>query len=184
MTRRTRLMLVVVLGAVAALGAVKTRQIQVATAQAASFQPPPEAVTTVVARTEPWLTTLSAIGTVRAERGVTLSADLPGVVESITFDSGRSVREGEVLVRLDARQERAQLAAAEAQRELARVNLERVQGLVAQGIVPQAELDRRARSTSRPRRESARSAPRSSASRSARPSRACWASARSTSAST
>jgi membrane fusion protein, multidrug efflux system len=142
MTRRTRLMLVVVLGAVAALGAVKTRQIQVATAQAASFQPPPEAVTTVVARTEPWLTTLSAIGTVRAERGVTLSADLPGVVESITFDSGRSVREGEVLVRLDARQERAQLAAAEAQRELARVNLERVQGLVAQGIVPQAELDR------------------------------------------
>ena len=50
MTRRTRLMLVVVLGAVAALGAVKTRQIQAMVAQASSFQPPPEAVTTIVAR--------------------------------------------------------------------------------------------------------------------------------------
>ncbi len=57
MTRRTRLMLVVVLGAVAALGAVKTRQIQAMVAQASSFQPPPEAVTTTVAREEPWPTT-------------------------------------------------------------------------------------------------------------------------------
>ena len=47
-----------------------------------------------------------------------------------------------MLVRLDARQEHAQLAAAEAQRELARVNLERVRGLVGQGIVAAAELDR------------------------------------------
>jgi membrane fusion protein, multidrug efflux system len=142
MTRRTVLMLLVVVGAVFALGTVKVRQIQVATAQAMSFQPPPEAVTTVVARQEQWPTTLTAIGTVRAERGVTLSADLPGVIEEIAFDSGRAVREGQVLVRLDTRQERAQLAAAEAQRELARVNFERGRGLVAQGIVAQAELDR------------------------------------------
>ena len=142
MTRRTVLMLLVVVGAVFALGTVKVRQIQVATAQAMSFQPPPEAVTTVVARQEQWPTTLTAIGTVKAERGVTLSADLPGVIEEIAFDSGRAVREGQVLVRLDTRQERAQLAAAEAQRELARVNFERGRGLVAQGIVAQAELDR------------------------------------------
>jgi membrane fusion protein, multidrug efflux system len=142
MTRRTRLMLVVALGAVAALGAVKTRQIQAMVTQASSFQPPPEAVTTTVAREEPWPTTISAIGTVRAVRGVLLSADLPGVVEALAFDSGRAVREGEVLVRLDARQERAQLAAAEAQRDLAKVNLDRIVGLVGQGILAQAELDR------------------------------------------
>lgn len=142
MTRRTWLVLMVVAGGVFGLGAVKVMQIQAAIAQASSFQPPPEAVTTIVARQEQWPTTLAAIGTVEAVRGVTLSADLPGVVEALSFDSGRPVREGEVLVRLDARQERAQLAAAEAQRELARVNLERVQGLVAQGIVAAAELDR------------------------------------------
>ena len=45
-------------------------------------------------------------------------------------------------MRLDTRQERAQLAAAEAQRELARLNLERTRGLFDQGIVAKAELDR------------------------------------------
>jgi membrane fusion protein (multidrug efflux system) len=136
------LMLMAVVGGVGALGAVKVLQIQAAIAQASSFQPPPEAVTTIEARAEQWPATLGAIGTVRAVRGVTVSADLPGVVESIAFESGREVREGEILVRLDTRQERAQLAAAEAQRDLARISLDRVRGLVGQGIVAQAELDR------------------------------------------
>jgi membrane fusion protein (multidrug efflux system) len=136
------LMLMAVVGGVGVLGVFKVLQIQGAMAQASSFQPPPEAVTTIEARAEQWPGTLGAIGTVHAVRGVTVSADLPGVVESITFESGRNVREGEILVRLDARQERAQLAAAEAQRDLAKVNLERTRGLVEQGILAQAELDR------------------------------------------
>jgi membrane fusion protein (multidrug efflux system) len=142
MSRRFWLSVMAVVGVVGALGAVKTLQIQSAIAQASAFQPPPEAVTTIVARTESWPTTVDAIGTVQAVRGVTLSADLPGVVEHVAFESGRAVREGEVLVRLDARQERAQLAAAEAQKELARANLARLRGLVEQGIVAEADLDR------------------------------------------
>jgi membrane fusion protein (multidrug efflux system) len=51
------------------------------------------------------------------------------------------VSQGDVLVRLDTKQERAQLAAAEAQRELARVALERSRGLASGGIVPQSQLD-------------------------------------------
>ena len=62
----------------------------------------------MVARQEEWNSTLKAIGTVAAVQGVTVSADLPGVVERITFDSGRPVSKGEVLVVLDAKQERAQ----------------------------------------------------------------------------
>ena len=50
MTKRMIAMLAVVAVLVAGLGTVKFRQIQAAMAQAASFQPPPEAVTTVVAR--------------------------------------------------------------------------------------------------------------------------------------
>ena len=144
MTRRVWFVLMVAIGLVAGLGVVKTLQIRSAIAQAASFQMPPEAVTTVKARLEPWPATLDAIGTVQAVRGVTVSADLPGVVEAILFESGQSVAAGAVLVRLDARQERAQLAAAEAQRDLAKLSLDRVRGLVAQGIVAQAELDRAA----------------------------------------
>jgi len=136
----------VMLGTVAVflvtLGTVKFRQIQAGAAMAASFQPPPEAVTTVVARQEEWPATLSAIGTVAAVHGVMVSADLPGIVEAINFESGRAVQAGDVLVRLDTRQERAQLAAAEAQRELARLNLDRSRGLREQGIVAVADDDR------------------------------------------
>jgi membrane fusion protein (multidrug efflux system) len=52
------------------------------------------------------------------------------------------VQEGSVLVRLDARQERAQLAAAESQRNLTRLNLDRARGLLADGVVSQADFDR------------------------------------------
>ncbi len=142
MTKRMWMMLMLTLGFVGALGVVKVLQIQAMVAQASSFQPPPEAVTTIRASKEQWPATLDAIGTVAAVHGVTVSADLPGVVEAITFDSGRVVGKGEILVRLDARQEQAQLAAAEAQRDLARVNLDRMRGLVEQGIVARAEDDR------------------------------------------
>ena len=129
MAKRMIVMLVAVAAFLGAIGTVKFRQIQAAVAQASSFQPPPEAVTTVVARKAEWPASLGAIGTVTAARGVTVSADLPGIVETIEFDSGRAVRAGEVLVRLDTRQEKAQLAAAEAQRDLTRLNLERARGL-------------------------------------------------------
>lgn len=142
MAKRMILMLAVVAAIVAAIGVVKYRQIQAAIAQGASFQPPPEAVTTVVAKEVPWPSVLKAIGTVVAVRGVTVSADLPGIVEKIAFDSGRSVRAGEVLVQLDTSQERAQLAASEAQLELARTSLERIRGLRAKGITSQSEYDR------------------------------------------
>jgi len=138
-------MVVMLVGAAAFLGvtgSVKFRQVQAAVAQAASFQPPPEAVTTIVSKKEEWPDTLGAIGTVAAVHGVTVSADLPGVVDAIAFDSGRTVQAGETLVRLDTRQERAQLAAAESQRDLARLNLDRIRGLVEQGIVAPADHDR------------------------------------------
>jgi membrane fusion protein, multidrug efflux system len=141
MAKRMLIMLAVVGVLLTALGSLKFHQIQVAMAEGAAFQPPPAAVTTVLARQERWPSTLSAIGTVTAVHGVTVSADLPGVVKAIFFDSGKAVRRGDVLVELDTSQERAQLAAANAQMELARLNLERVRGLFEKGVTSQAELD-------------------------------------------
>jgi membrane fusion protein (multidrug efflux system) len=109
--------------------------------KAAAFQPTPEAVTTVVAQPEHWPATLSIIGTMEAVQGVTVSADLPGTVDRIAFDSGKSVREGDILVELDTRQERAQLAALEAQRDLARLNFSRMQQLANQGVISRMEYD-------------------------------------------
>lgn len=144
MAKRMIFMLLMAAACIAALGFVKFRQIQAAAGQAASFQPPPEAVTTIVAQQEKWAVTLRAIGTAAAVQGVSVSADLPGIVSRIAFDSGGAVREGDVLVELDTRQERAQLAAVEADRDLARLNYARLQGLVKQGAITQAEYDRSA----------------------------------------
>jgi len=142
MVKRMAVMLAVTAVLIAGLGFVKFKQIQTAIGQAAAFQPPAEAVTTIVAAEEQWPEKLTEIGTIAAVQGVTISADLPGTVERIGFDSGRSVREGEVLALLDTRQEQAQLAAAESQRELAKLNYERLQGLLDERVVSRAEFDR------------------------------------------
>lgn len=140
MAKRMVLMLSVMAVLLTALGLIKFKQVESAV-HAAAFQPPPEAVTSVVAQQEQWPATTNIIGTVEAVHGVTVSADLPGIVERINFDSGKYVRQGEVLVELDTRQERAQLAALEAQRDLAQVNFRRMQQLVDQGVISRQEYD-------------------------------------------
>ncbi len=142
MKKRMIVMLASMAVFIAAIGGVKFLQIKAAVAAYAAFQPPPEAVTTIVARSERWPSTLGAIGTVAAVRGVTVAADLPGIVEKIGFDSGARVMAGQVLVELDTRQEQAQLAAAEAQRDLSRTNLDRMRSLKDQRIVAQSEYER------------------------------------------
>jgi membrane fusion protein (multidrug efflux system) len=142
MAKRMILMLIVTALVLGALGFVKMRQFQAMATQAAAFQPPPEAVTTIVATREAWPSTLGAIGTVAAVQGVIVSADLPGTVERIAFESGRAVREGDVLVELDTRQEQAQLTAVEAQRELANLNFDRMKGLLDERVISRAEYDR------------------------------------------
>jgi membrane fusion protein, multidrug efflux system len=144
MLKRMILMLVVVGIIIGALGLLKFRQIQDAMGQAAAFQPPPEAVTTIAAVQEKWPATLSAIGTMAAVQGVTVSADLPGIVDQIAFESGGPVAQGDLMVQLDTRQERAQLAAAEAARELAELNFKRLHGLVDEGAITRADYDRAA----------------------------------------
>ena len=142
MLKRMILMLAVVITLLAGLGFVKYRQIQTAIAQGASFQPPPESVTTIKAQQETWPSTLDVIGTAAAIQGVTVSADLPGTVDKINFESGKAVNAGDVLVELDTRQERAQLAAAEADWNLAHVNYGRTEELAKQGVVSRVEYDR------------------------------------------
>jgi membrane fusion protein (multidrug efflux system) len=133
-------MLAAMAALITTLGFVKVRQIEAITASS-SFQPPPEAVTTLVVKQETWPSTLDVIGTMVAVHGVTVSADLPGTVDQIKFESGRRVGAGDILVQLDTRQERAQLAEAEAVRDLAHVNFGRTKELVDQGVVSRAVYD-------------------------------------------
>jgi membrane fusion protein, multidrug efflux system len=141
MAKRMIIMLLLVAAIVGGLGFVKYRQVETAIAMGSSFQMPPTSVTTVVAKRATWPSTLSVVGTVAAIEGVTVSADLPGTVDKIHFESGQWVHEGDIMVELDTRQERAQLANAEAQRELAGVQYERSEQLEKAGVISKSEFD-------------------------------------------
>jgi membrane fusion protein (multidrug efflux system) len=141
MAKRMIIMLLLMAALVGGLGFLKYRQVEAGIAMGASFQIPPTAVTTVIAKRETWPSTLSVIGTVAAIEGVTVSADLPGTVDKIHFESGESVHEGDILVELDTRQEKAQLANMEAQRDLARVQYGRSEQLVKAGVISKSEFD-------------------------------------------
>jgi membrane fusion protein (multidrug efflux system) len=141
MAKRMIMMLVVVVALLGGLAFFKFKQVEVAIAQGASYQPPPTAVTTVVAQRETWPSTLSVIGTAAAIQGVTVSADLPGTIDKIHFESGQWVHEGDILLDLDTRQEKAQLASLEAQRDLAGINYGRAQQLVKAGVISRSDYD-------------------------------------------
>lgn len=141
MAKRMILMLVVVVVFIAALAFIKVRQFQAMAQQFAAMQPPPDAVTTIVAQREEWPSSLGAIGTVAAVQGVTVSADLAGIVDKIAFESGTSVKQGDVLVQLDTRQEQAQLAAAQAEFELSGLTYDRMKRLVEHDAVSRSEFD-------------------------------------------
>lgn len=141
MKKRMLIMLTVVVLFLTAIGFVKFQQIQAAVAAGKSFAPPPTAVTTVVIKPEQWQARLDATGTVVPVQGVMLSADLSGVVDKIQFESGAHVQAGDVLVLLDTRQERAQLASAEAQLDLAKSRLDRSSKLLDRQLIAQADYD-------------------------------------------
>lgn len=135
---------VAVLVILGTLGAIKASQIGSLMAfgeKAKAAGPPPEAVEVTAAESQTWEETLDAVGSVASSRGVSVSAQAAGVVTRIRFESGDVVKHRQVLVELDTRVERAQLASQRVRRDLAQLNMKRMHQLVASGVGTQAELD-------------------------------------------
>jgi membrane fusion protein, multidrug efflux system len=126
---------------VAILAGIKISQIKSMMAAGKSFVPPPETVTTTKVEKGTWRGTRTAVGSLVAVHGVTLGAELPGVIKEIHFESGTSVKKGDVLVKLDTSTEEAQLQAAVADEALAKVNLDRAKTLRQTESNTQADLD-------------------------------------------
>ncbi len=126
---------------VGVLVGVKAGQIVDMVRASESFVPPPEAVTSARVEAVEWESSRAAIGTLVAVHGVVLGAELPGTVREVAFESGSSVRRGQLLVRLDTSAEEAQLAAALADASLARVSLQRAERLRRNEANAQADLD-------------------------------------------
>ena len=140
-TKSWALVILAVVSVVLLLGGVRAGQIVTMVRANDKFAPPPEAVSSARVQASEWLATRSAVATLVAVQGVTLGAELPGIVRQIAFESGASVRRGAPLVKLDTSTEEAQLASAQAEASLARVNLERVRELRQGESGTQADLD-------------------------------------------
>ena len=126
---------------VAVLGGIKGLQIDRMIAQGSQMVPPPEPVTTAVARTEAWESVLTSVGSLAAVQGVTVTAELAGKIVNIAFKPGTLARAGELLVQQDTSSEEAQLRATEATVALAKLNLERLTKLLADNTISQSQYD-------------------------------------------
>ena len=126
---------------VGALAGAKVWQFQTMFAAAAQMVPPPTTVTTSTVTADRWQPTLDAVGSVVAVQGVTISAEVAGTVKRLAFESGATVRAGEVLVELDDAVEQAQLRSASANADLSRLNLERARNLRPRNLVSQSDFD-------------------------------------------
>ncbi|HEY2329692.1 MAG TPA: efflux RND transporter periplasmic adaptor subunit [Verrucomicrobiae bacterium] len=141
MKRKLLIGLILVVAVGGGLGIVKTFQIRSLIAAGAAFVPPPETVATAVARMDKWQDNLPAVGSVNPSQGVTVAPEIAGTVSEIAFESGATVNQGDLLVKLDTSSEEAQLRAAEAQADWAKVSAERTRKLRADNTASQSELD-------------------------------------------
>ncbi|WP_201721434.1 efflux RND transporter periplasmic adaptor subunit [Polynucleobacter asymbioticus] len=86
---------------------------------------PPATVSTMVIETSEWQPKLTSVGNVRAFRGVELSTEIGGLVQTVPIKSGQDVNEGDLLIKLTDASDVAQLNSLKALADLAKVINER-----------------------------------------------------------
>ncbi|MBU3548487.1 MULTISPECIES: efflux RND transporter periplasmic adaptor subunit [unclassified Polynucleobacter] len=86
---------------------------------------PPATVSTLVITNAEWQPKLTSVGNVRAFRGVELSTEIGGLVQTVPIKSGQDVKEGELLIKLNDASDVAQLNSLKAMADLAKVINER-----------------------------------------------------------
>lgn len=105
---------------------------------------PPQVIAAEV-RQDAFVDRVEALGTLRANEMVVLTANITELVTRIHFDDGQRVQAGDVLVEMSSDEERAQLEEAQAAAEEARSQYERVRPLAAQGTAARSQYDERRR---------------------------------------
>lgn len=120
---------------------VGIKKLQINKMESMPMMMPPTTVSSVPVKEMDWAPILPSVGTISAVQGATVSAELAGTVAEIKFTNGGLAKKDDILVRLDASSEEAQLRSAEADLALARADLERARDLAARNVVSKAELD-------------------------------------------
>ena len=102
---------------------------------------PPQTVTTTVVKYSDWQPQISAVGSVRAVRGVDITTEVTGLVRSVDFRSGDDAKRGQILVHLNADSDIATLHSLEAAADLAATVYARDKMQFEAQAISQAQLD-------------------------------------------
>jgi membrane fusion protein (multidrug efflux system) len=108
---------------------------------ASAPKPFPQTVTATKVGSQDWQPTLAAVGSVTPVRGVDVTTEIAGLVREIHFKSGQDVKQGDILVELNADSDKAQLAALEAAAELSGTVLKRDKAQFDAQAIAQAQVD-------------------------------------------
>ncbi len=107
-----------------------------------NFTPPPITIAAATAQSAIWPSELETVGTIRAARGVELSAETSGEVIKVAVASGERVAAGQLILTLNDSVEKASRKQQEANLKLARLLYERDARLLKQQSIPQSQYDR------------------------------------------
>jgi membrane fusion protein, multidrug efflux system len=103
---------------------------------------PPRSVEVTTVQMRSMAEILPLVGTVAANESLEIRPEIAGQIAALHFSDGERMTRGQLLLRLDDRELRAQLAEAGARLELAEQEGQRMRNLFAEQFVSQAEVDR------------------------------------------
>lgn len=139
--RRLVIAVVAVVLLVLVIAGIKTLLIMQMIKQAKANGAPAQTVTATTVAYSDWQPQLTAVGSVRAVRGVTITTEVTGLVRSVEFRSGQDAKKGEVLVRLNADSDIATQHSLEAAADLAQTVYARDKMQFDAQAISQAQLD-------------------------------------------
>lgn len=102
---------------------------------------PPAEVAATVARTESWTPSIKAVGSIKAVNGIEVANEVPGVIASINFESGDTVKKGDILIRLNTAIDEAAVRTRKAEAHLAEQEFKRISDLLPKRAVSQSQYD-------------------------------------------
>lgn len=103
--------------------------------------PPPPVVAGATVKRDEWQSSLSGVGSLVAVAAVEVSSEIEGKVKAIHFESGQTVKRGQLLLELDASTDAAELKGLEASQRLEQAKFERSQRLIARNFISKSDYD-------------------------------------------
>ncbi len=139
--KRWLIVFIACLALLLALAGYKFLQIRHWMAVAASYPEPSETVEATTAQKQNWQSTVTTVGEVLAPQSIELRNELEGRVVAVELQAGGAIKKDQMLLKLDASEDIAQLRAAQADAELAKASLARYNKLVAQKLTSREQYD-------------------------------------------